>query len=144
MFRDDRPRVNDDGYLAGPPELIVEVAASSTSIDLRDKRRACCRNGVREYLIWLVAEARLEWFCLEDDDYRPQLPDAQGVLHSRVFPGLRRPGLPRNRAAARALPGRSAAAARLRSWRWGKTARKPANPVCCRPPPALAGWGRNE
>jgi Uma2 family endonuclease len=75
MFRDDRPRVNDDGYLAGPPELIVEVAASSASIDLRDKRRACCRNGAREYLVWLAAEARLEWFCLEDD-YRPQLPDA--------------------------------------------------------------------
>ena len=61
---------------------------------LRDKRRACCRNGVREYLVWLVAEARLEWFCLEDDDYRPQLPDAQGVLHSRVFPGLRLPVAP--------------------------------------------------
>ena len=87
-------RVNDDGYLAGPPELIVEVAASSTSIDLRDKRRSYCRNGVREYLVWLVAEARLEWFCLEDDDYRPQLPDAQGVLHSRVFPGLRLPVAP--------------------------------------------------
>ena len=81
-------RVNEDGYLAGPPELIVEVAASSASIDMRDKRRAYCRNGVREYLVWLVTEARLEWFCLEDDDYRPQLPDAQGVLHSRVFPGL--------------------------------------------------------
>jgi len=87
-------RVNEDGYLAGPPELIVEVAASSASIDLRDKRRAYCRNGVREYLVWLVAEARLEWFCLEDDDYRPQLPDAQGVLHSRVFPGLRLPVAP--------------------------------------------------
>ena len=87
-------RVNDDGYLAGPPELIVEVAASSASIDLRDKRRAYCRNGVREYLVWLVTEARLEWFCLEDDDYRPQLPDAQGVLHSRVFPGLRLPVAP--------------------------------------------------
>ena len=87
-------RVNDDGYLAGPPELIVEVAASSASIDLRDKRRAYCRNGVREYLVWLVAEARLEWFCLEDDDYRPQLPDAQGVLHSRIFPGLRLPVAP--------------------------------------------------
>ena len=37
---------------------------------------------------------RLEWFCLEDDDYRPQLPDAQGVLHSRVFPGLRLPVAP--------------------------------------------------
>jgi Uma2 family endonuclease len=91
---DGLTRVNDDGYLAGPPELIVEVAASSASIDLRDKRRAYCRNGVREYLVWLVAEARLEWFCLEDDDYRPQLPDAQGVLHSRVFPGLRLPVAP--------------------------------------------------
>ena len=87
-------RVNEDGYLAGPPELIVEVAASSASIDLRDKRRAYCRNGVREYLVWLVAEARLEWFCLEEDDYCPQLPDAQGVLHSRVFPGLRLPVAP--------------------------------------------------
>ena len=87
-------RVNEDGYLAGPPELIVEVASSSASIDLRDKRRAYCRNGVREYLVWLVAEARLEWFCLEDDEYRPQLPDAQGVLHSRVFPGLRLPVAP--------------------------------------------------
>jgi len=49
---------------------------------------------VREYLVWLVAEARLEWFCLEDDDYRPQLPDAEGELHSRVFPGLRLPVAP--------------------------------------------------
>ena len=87
-------RVTDDGYLAGSPELIVEVASSSASIDLRDKRRAYCRNGVREYLVWLVAEARLEWFCLEEDEYRPQLPDADGLLHSRVFPGLRLPIAP--------------------------------------------------
>ncbi len=84
-------RVNEAGYLAGPPELIVEVAASSASIDLRDKLRAYCRNGVREYLVWLVAEARLKWFCLEEDDYRLQSADAQGLLHSRVFPGLRLP-----------------------------------------------------
>jgi Uma2 family endonuclease len=69
-------RVNEAGYLAGPPELIVEVAASSASIDLRDKRRAYCRNGVCEYLVWLVPEGRLEWFCLEEDDYCLQLPDA--------------------------------------------------------------------
>ena len=87
-------RINDDGYLTGPPELIVEVAASSASIDLRDKRRAYCRNGVREYLVWMVAEGRIEWFCLESDEYRPQLPDATGVLHSRAFPGLRLPVAP--------------------------------------------------
>ena len=46
------------------------------------------------YLVWLVAGARLEWFCLEDDEYRPQLPGAQGVLHSRIFPGLRLPVAP--------------------------------------------------
>jgi Uma2 family endonuclease len=86
--------LHEDGYLGGPPELIVEVAASFASTDLRDKRRAYCRNAAREYLVWLVAEARLEWFCLEDDAYRPQLPDAQGVLHSRVFPGLRLPVAP--------------------------------------------------
>ena len=62
--------------------------------DLRDKRRAYCRNDVREYLVWLVTEARLEWFCLEDDDYRPQLPDTRGELHSRLFPGLRLPVAP--------------------------------------------------
>jgi hypothetical protein len=45
-------------------------------------------------LLWLVAEARLEWFCLEEDDYCPQSPDAQGVLHSRVFPGLQLPVAP--------------------------------------------------
>ena len=72
-------------------ELIEGVVSMG---DLRNKRRACCRNGVREYLDWLVAEARREWSCLENDDYRPQLPDAQGVRHSRVFTGLRLPVAP--------------------------------------------------
>ena len=81
-------RVTDDGYLAGPPELIVEVAASSASIDLRDKRRAYCRNRVREYIVWRVAENGVDWFCLADDEYVPQRPDAQGILRSHIFPGL--------------------------------------------------------
>jgi Uma2 family endonuclease len=81
----------DEGYLAGPPELVVEIASSSGSIDLRDKRRAYCRNGVQEYLVWRVTENRFDWFRLEGDEYQPQAPDAQGGLHSRVFPGLRLP-----------------------------------------------------
>jgi Uma2 family endonuclease len=87
-------RLNEKEYITGPPELVVEVATSAGSIDLRDKLRAYCRNGVREYLVWLVAEARLEWFCLEDEEYRPQSPDAAALLHSRVFPGLRLPVAP--------------------------------------------------
>lgn len=83
-----RTRTTDEGYLAGPPELVVEIAASSASIDLRDKFRACCRNGVREYVVWRVVENQLDWYCLEGEEYVRQTPDAQGRLTSRVFPGL--------------------------------------------------------
>lgn len=67
------------------------MAVSSASIDLRDKRRAYCRNGVREYLVWLVTEGRVHWFSLEGDDYRTLTPDPRGVIHSQVFPRLRLP-----------------------------------------------------
>ena len=43
-------RVSEDGYLEGAPELIVEVAAGSASIDVHDKLRAYRRKrrpGVR-------------------------------------------------------------------------------------------------
>ena len=40
-----RVRVSDDGYLEGAPELVVEVAASSASIDMHDKLRVYRRNG---------------------------------------------------------------------------------------------------
>jgi hypothetical protein len=69
-------------------ELIEGVVYMGSPVSVRHAKPDALIQG------WLVAEARLEWFCLEDDDYRPQLPDAQGVLHSRVFPGLRLPVAP--------------------------------------------------
>ena len=83
-----RCRVSD-AYLEGAPELIVEVAASSASINLHDKLRAYRRNGVQEYVVWRTREQRIDWFELVDGDYRPLPPDENGVIHSRVFPGLR-------------------------------------------------------
>ena len=32
--------LNDDGYIQGAPELVVEIAVSTATIDLRDKKRA--------------------------------------------------------------------------------------------------------
>ena len=85
-----RSRVSDDGYLEGAPELIVEVAATSASIDLHDKLRAYRRNAVQEYLVWRTQEQRIDWFELTDGDYRRPLPrDDAGLIRSRVFPGLR-------------------------------------------------------
>jgi Uma2 family endonuclease len=81
-------RESDDGYLQGAPELIVEVAASSASYDLHEKFETYRRAGVREYIVWQLYEQRLDWFVLEEDAYIPLRPDSEGILRSRVFPGL--------------------------------------------------------
>ena len=84
-----RSRLSADDYVEGSPELIVEVAASSASHDLHDKMRAYRRNGVQEYLVWRVYEKQFDWFVLSDDVYKPLTPDASGLFHSQIFPGLR-------------------------------------------------------
>ena len=81
-------RISRDDYLEGAPELIVEVASTSASHDLHDKRKVYRRNGVREYLVWLTREKRLLWLVLEDDEYQPLQPSADGLWRSRIFPGL--------------------------------------------------------
>jgi Uma2 family endonuclease len=85
-----RSKISVDDYVEGPPELIVEAAASSASHDLRDKLRVYCRNGVQEYVVWLVYEQRVDWFRLDAErgKYVPLLPEAEGLIHSQVFPGL--------------------------------------------------------
>lgn len=84
-----RARVSADDYIEGAPELVVEVAASSASIDLHDKLRAYRRNGVQEYVVWRTHERQIDWFELADGEYRVLPADDAGIVHSRVFPGLR-------------------------------------------------------
>lgn len=81
-------RIDDDDYVVGAPELIAEIAASTAAIDLRDKLRVYRRNGVREYLVWQVLDRRLDWFTLTQGEYVPLQADAEGVLRSKIFPGL--------------------------------------------------------
>lgn len=83
-----RSRLTEDDYLEGPPELIVEIAASSAAYDLYDKRRVYQRAGVQEYLALQMYEERADWFILRQGVYEPLEPDAAGVLRSQVFPGL--------------------------------------------------------
>jgi Uma2 family endonuclease len=83
-----RSRVTKDDYLEGPPELIVEIAASSVAYDLHDKRRVYARSGVQEYLAVQMYEQRVDWFVLREGVYGVLKPDTRGVLRSQVFPGL--------------------------------------------------------
>ncbi len=75
-------------FRKGTPELIVEIAASTASYDLHDKFRAYRRNGVWEYLVWVVLEEEFRWYVLEEGDYRQQEPDGAGCLRSPFFLGL--------------------------------------------------------
>ncbi len=80
--------LSEDGYLEGAPELVAEIAASSVSIDLGDKKRAYRRSGIQEYIVWQVFDQKIDWFSLQDGDYVSLMPDQQGVIRSQVFPGL--------------------------------------------------------
>jgi Uma2 family endonuclease len=81
-------RISEDDYIEGPPELVVEIAASSVAIDLHGKKQAYRRNGVREYIVWQVLDEKLSWFSLQEGEYLELAPNEEGILKSRVFPGL--------------------------------------------------------
>lgn len=81
-------RLSEDDYIEGAPELVVEIAASSAAIDLHGKKQAYRRNGVKEYIVWQVLDQKLTWFSLEQGEYLELIPDNEGILRSRVFPGL--------------------------------------------------------
>ncbi|WP_103670519.1 Uma2 family endonuclease [Pseudanabaena sp. BC1403] len=82
-------QVDEDGYITGSPELIVEIAASTVSYDLHAKKRAYERNGVKEYIVWRTLDQAIDWFILENDKYVELAPDDAGIMHSREFEGLR-------------------------------------------------------
>ena len=81
-------RTSKDDYVEGPPELVVEVAASSTSYDLREKLEVYLFHQVREYIVWRPAERQIDWWVLRADRYVALATNNAGVLESEVFPGL--------------------------------------------------------
>jgi Uma2 family endonuclease len=80
--------VSEDDYLEGAPELVVEIAASSASHDLREKLAVYQRNGVREYIVWATFDQQVHWFELTSGAAHRLAEDENGVVRSQVFPGL--------------------------------------------------------
>ena len=80
--------VNEDGYVEGAPELIVEIAASTVSLDLHQKLEIYQLHQVQEYLVWRVEDDQLDWFQLQQGKYLKLQTDIEGILYSQMFPGL--------------------------------------------------------
>lgn len=81
--------ITDTDYLEGSPEFVVEISSSTVSYDLHDKKDSYERNGIKEYFVWRVIDNEIDWFALENGKYIRLSPDENGVIESRVFPGLR-------------------------------------------------------
>lgn len=80
--------INEKGYVEGAPELIVEIAASTVSIDLHDKLGAYRRNQVQEYLVWRVDDKEFDWFRLSKGKYLKLNVDEDKIIKSQIYPGL--------------------------------------------------------
>jgi len=78
----------EQGFIHGGPELAAEVAASSTSVDRTAKLEAYRRNGVQEYLLWLVEDQQIEWYARRGERFERLAMDQRGILRSETFAGL--------------------------------------------------------
>jgi hypothetical protein len=81
-------RIDDEGYIAGAPELVAEVSASRVSIDLHAKFDVYRRNGAREYIVWRVDDGEIDWFVLRDGRFDPLPRSREGLYQSEALPGL--------------------------------------------------------
>lgn len=81
-------RENHGGYLLGAPELAVEIANTTTLIDLHAKKAMYERYGAREYIVVEAKRKTVHWFTRRGEKFVPLLPDIDGILVSKVFPGL--------------------------------------------------------
>lgn len=79
---------DENHYLNGPPELIVEIAWSTGSIDLHAKKRDYEKAGVREYVVVALRQESIVWFMRRRGRFKEQVAGTDGFLRSEVFPGL--------------------------------------------------------
>jgi Uma2 family endonuclease len=81
-------KIDAKGYLTGPPELVIEVAASSVSIDAHDKLELYSAAAIPEYLLFRTEGEQVDWRNLGAESYALLTPDAEGIIKSKGFPGL--------------------------------------------------------
>src|SRR5262249_22118578 len=77
-----------DDYTTGPPELTVEVASTSASIDVHANERDYEEARVLEHEAVGLRQQVIRWFILQNGTYQEVSPGADGSFRSHIFPGL--------------------------------------------------------
>jgi Uma2 family endonuclease len=75
-------------YVGGCPELVVEVASSSRSIDLGAKLAEYERAGALEYVVFAIDPDEVYWHVRQGDRLVQVNPGPDGIYRSVAFPGL--------------------------------------------------------
>jgi Uma2 family endonuclease len=81
-------RFDEDGYIAGAPELVGEISACTASIDLNKKFKLYVRHQVSEYIVWRVYDEEIDWFVRREGRFERLQPNGSGAYCSEAFPGL--------------------------------------------------------
>jgi Uma2 family endonuclease len=79
---------DEEEYLHGAPELIVEASSSTESIDLHRKKQDYQNAGVTEYVVLALRLQQVFWFFRSRGKYREEPLPADGIFRSLSFPGL--------------------------------------------------------
>ena len=78
----------DGIYIAGCPELVVEVSRSSIRIDLGPKLLDYEQAGALDYVVFALDPDDIHWHTRRDGKLVRIEPDADGVYRSPTLPGL--------------------------------------------------------
>jgi Uma2 family endonuclease len=79
---------NQGPYVAGTPELVVEVARATRFVDLGPKLADCEQAGVLEYVVRALEPDELIWHRQDGGRLVRVPPDPDGLHRSAAFPGL--------------------------------------------------------
>jgi Uma2 family endonuclease len=83
-----RSYIDADGYVAGAPDLLGEVAKSSLIHDSTVKMAICREAGIPEFILWRVEDRAIEWYFLNNGEYQELATGPDGIIRSKTFPGL--------------------------------------------------------
>ena len=75
-------------WIEGAPELVIEIARSSRSIDLGPKLEEYRKAGVKEYVVLALDPYEVFWHDRRGDQLIAVPPGDDGLYRSEAFPGL--------------------------------------------------------